>query len=191
MNDLATNRLFLRKLSMEDASDMFEYASDPQVSRYTVWEPHDSLDCTRTFIKSVIEGYHANEPEPWGIFYKQAGKLIGTAGFFDYNMKEGTSEIHYAISRAYWGKGLMTEAVREIIRYGFENLQLKTITAKCMVNNLSSEKVMQKAGMAFAQIRPNAIEAKGAKWDAKVYSINRPSPISSPSRGEDEGEGEN
>ncbi len=173
MNDLATPRLLLRKLTLNDAPDMFEYASDPQVPLYTLWEAHETIDCTRTFINTVLAGYHVNETEPWGIIYRENEKLIGTVGFFDYRETEGIGEIHYALSRAYWGKGLMPEAVKEVIHYGFDALELNTITAKCMLQNLASEKVMQKAGMTFKEIRAEAIEAKGKKWDAKVYYIKR------------------
>nr|WP_273333628.1 GNAT family N-acetyltransferase [Dictyoglomus turgidum] len=86
---LETSRLVLRKLFLEDAQDIFDYAKDLEVNKYEK------------------EGYG-----DWGIEYKENKKIIGTCGFVWWDRKNYKAEIGYVLSRKYWNQGLMTEAVR-------------------------------------------------------------------------------
>ncbi|MHB9154280.1 MAG: GNAT family N-acetyltransferase [Endomicrobiales bacterium] len=168
---LRTARLLLRKIRLEDAADMFEYAKDPEVSRYTLWTPHRSLDETRAYLSCVLNNYREGRLENWGLECRENGKFIGTCGYFSWDPANARAEIHYALSRAYSGRGLMTEAVREVLRFGFEAMQCNRIEAKCMPPNTGSERVMRKAGMTFEGIMREGILARGKFEDLKVYSI--------------------
>jgi ribosomal-protein-alanine N-acetyltransferase len=95
-----------------------------------------------------VEGrYQAGQVAPWGVELKSTGQIIGTCDYVWWHPQHACAEIGYALSRAYWGRGLMTEAVRAIMQFGFARMHLNRIQAMCMVKNLSSERVMQKAGM--------------------------------------------
>jgi ribosomal-protein-alanine N-acetyltransferase len=74
---LETERLRLRRLWLDDAADVFEYASDPEVSRYTTWETHKTLEDSRAFLTGVIEQYNTFQVAPWGIEHKGDKKLVG------------------------------------------------------------------------------------------------------------------
>lgn len=103
---LQTERLRLRRLRLDDAGDMFEYASDPEVSRYTTWEAHKTLEDSRAFLASVIEQYNTFQVAPWGMEHKRDRKLVGTCGFLRHHMfvkGEYVDLKMYSIVRSEWG----------------------------------------------------------------------------------------
>jgi len=170
---LETDRLILRKMRLEDAQDMFEYASDPEVSRFTLWDYHKTIEDSLAFLSCVLKGYEEHQIENWGIVYKENGKFIGTCGYFFWDIEHARAEVQYALSRAYWGKGLMPEALNAVIAFGFTTMNLNRIEAKCIVDNAASERVMQKASMHFEGILHEALYAKGSYHDVKLYAILR------------------
>src|ERR1700674_1489358 len=105
---LETERLLLRKLSMRDVNDLFEYASVPEIALHVMWNHHRSVADSMHFIRAVLLQYQNGTPSPWGIVYKENNKLIGTGGFHIWNILHRRAEIGYALSPAYWNKGIMT-----------------------------------------------------------------------------------
>jgi len=185
--DLETERLLLRRIRRDDTPDVFEYASDPEVARYTTWEAHTSLADSEQFVTWVVNGYTKPDgdtwtirgyehPESasfsWGLVLKESGKLIGTMGM-SVNRRDSRAEIGYAIGRRYWGMGLTTEATKAVIRYGFEELGLNRIEARCDPANIGSARVMEKAGMTFEGVLREQMFSKGRYDDLKIYSILR------------------
>ncbi|GMA61306.1 GNAT family N-acetyltransferase [Alicyclobacillus fastidiosus] len=171
MPTLESERLVLRRITKDDVDDMFAYACDPNVSRFTTWDSHRTLEDTLKYINVVLTKYENNEPTDWGIVDKQYGKFIGTVGFVYVNSNHSRAEIGYALSKKYWEQGIMTEAVREIIRYGFQELALNRIEARAEVPNIGSWRVMEKVNMKFEGILRQHLFAKGAFHDLKLYSI--------------------
>jgi ribosomal-protein-alanine N-acetyltransferase len=90
------------------------------------------------------------------------------------------AELGYAIGRAWWGQGLMTEAVVEAIRYGFEELGLNRIEARCLTYNIGSARVMEKAGMTYEGTIREQVFYKGSFDDLKLYSILRREWVAAP-----------
>ncbi|HYO50041.1 MAG TPA: GNAT family protein [Chloroflexia bacterium] len=170
---LETVRLLLRKVTPDDAQDVFEYAIDPEVARYTTWEPHQSIEDSRLFVARLMEGYAAGKVTTWGMVHKADSKLIGMCGFAEWIPYHARAEVGYAMSRKYWGQGLMTEAVRAVIAFGFETMRLNRVEARCLVENVGSARVMEKAGMRFEGILRQHMYAKGTYDDLKMYSILR------------------
>ena len=78
---IETPRLLLRKLELEDAADMFEYASDPEVAKDVTWEAHQSIEDSRGFLASVLGKYADKKTSEWGLVLKESGRLVGTCGF--------------------------------------------------------------------------------------------------------------
>jgi len=168
---LETNRLILRKLSMRDVNDIFEYASIPKVAQHVMWEHHRSVADSLHFLRAVIQQYQNGVPSPWGMVYKENNKLIGTGGYHIWNPTHRRAEIGYALSPEYWNKGLMTEAMIVMIKFGFENLNLNRIEALCNVENTASERVMQKCGMKYEGTIREHIYVKEEFHNLKLYSI--------------------
>lgn len=171
---LETERLLLRSLVTDDADDMFAYASDPLVARYVSWDVHPNVDYTRTYLKSVEERYRLGPHYDWGVIYTATGHLIGTCGYVEINREHRRGEIGYALSRAFWGQGIITEAARALVRFGFEELGLYRIEAICEVPNIGSARVMEKIGMRFEGIRRGYAVVKGQSRDMKSYAILLP-----------------
>lgn len=172
--NLETDRLLLRKLSMADAADVFAYASDPEVSKYTGWSTHQAIADSQKFLESVIAKYETGQPMDWGIVHKRDRKLIGTCGFASWNCTHSRAEIGYALARQYWGQGYMTEAVKAVISFGFHVMMLNRIDASCMVDNLASARVMQKAGMHYEGTLREYAFFKDRYCDLKLYAIIKP-----------------
>ncbi|TAE57791.1 MAG: N-acetyltransferase [Oscillatoriales cyanobacterium] len=170
---IETERLLLRKITLNDASDMFEYASNPEVSEYTMWSTHTSIEDTKYFLKSLTKMYKRKELVDWGIVHKAEKKFIGTCGYVEWSMTHSRAEIGYALSARYWREGYMSEAVNAIIEFGFREMLLNRIVGRCEVNNIASARVMEKVGMQLEGILRQQLFVKGRYWDLKIYSILR------------------
>jgi len=168
---LDTPRLRLRKLTLDDADDVFAYASDPEITRYMLWSPHVSIQDSRKFINISIERYKKGLVAPWGIEHKGDRKIIGTCDFISWFPEHARAEIGYALSRLYWGRGIMTEVVTHVIAYGFGQKDVNRIQAMCEIPNVGSARVMEKSGMAFEGILRQYMHHKGAFRDVKMYAI--------------------
>ncbi|MCM3259181.1 GNAT family N-acetyltransferase [Paenibacillus lautus] len=168
---LETDRTILRKLRSEDEPDIFRYGSDDEVSRYTSWPTHQTMEDTRHYLNKVLQKYDHHDVAPWGIVDKETGRVIGTSGFMAWNVHHDKAELGYALSKDYWNRGYMTEVIRTIISYGFEVMKLVRIEASCLPSNLGSARVMEKAGMTFEGIIRQSIFVKGKHEDLKLYSI--------------------
>jgi [ribosomal protein S5]-alanine N-acetyltransferase len=168
---METERLILRKVTLDDLDDMFEYGSDNEVTRYVTWETHRTTMDTKEFIDFVMSKYTKGEIAPWGIELKENGKFIGTVDFVSWSSHHNTAEIGYVLSKSYWRKGYGTEAANEIIRFGFEKMDLVRIQARCFLENIGSECVMKKLGMTYEGVIRKGMFAKGVHHDLKLYSI--------------------
>lgn len=168
---IETPRLRLRKLSMRDATDVFEYASVPEVAEHVTWEHHRNISDSMHFLRIMIQQYDDGTPSPWGIIDKSIGKLIGTIGFHVWSPPNAYAEVGYALSKHYWNQGIMTEAYKEVIKFGFERMKLNRIETTCKLANTASEKVMLKCGMKYEGIMRKKLYAKGEYHDLKLYSL--------------------
>ena len=171
LQTLETERLVLRKLTMRDANDVFDYASMPEVSKNVTWDYHRTIGDSMAFLKSILMQYEEGLPSPWGIVFKEHNKLIGTGGFHNWNPEHKRAEVGYAISSKYWNRGIMTETLKEMLRFGFEVMLLNRIEALCKKENHSSERVMQKCGMKYEGTLRQQMFVKGEFQDLKLYSI--------------------
>ncbi len=142
---LETDRTILRKIEKNDVQDIFAYCSDEEVSKYTTWDTHQKIEDTENFVHFVCDRYSKGQLSPWGIQNKTKGKIIGTCDFVNWNSDHCRAEIGYALSREYWGQGYMTECVKKLIEFGFMNMNLVRIEARCLLGNIGSSRVMEKS----------------------------------------------
>lgn len=170
---IETKRLILRKFTKKDLNDLYEYASDNKVTQYLSWNTYKNIDMATEYIEHIIEKYTKNEIAPWGIEWKENSKLVGSIDFVQYDKKNFSAEIGYVLNRDYWNKGIMTEALKEIIRFGFENMNLIRIETKLNALNIQSERVMQKNGLKYEGTLRKKEFLKDKFIDIKYYSILR------------------
>ncbi|MGG2065014.1 GNAT family N-acetyltransferase [Bacillus sp. S14(2024)] len=170
---LITERLCLRPLTIQDAADIFEYASNPEIATYTVWYPHETLQDSQIFVQSILDQYEKGEMAAYGIELKNEKRIIGTCGFIEYDKNHHKAELAYALSPNYWRRGIATEAAKACIHYGFETLQLNRIEARCHASNVQSEQVLKRLGMQYERTFRKDMFVKGAYRDTKMYAILR------------------
>lgn len=168
---LETERLVLRAMTPGDAEAVFAYASDPEVSRYTIWETHRTIEDSKAFLKSVAGKYGSGGEPDWGIVYKGDRRLIGACGFVNWSREHDRAEVGFTLHRGYWGRGLAAEAVRALIRFGFERMRLNRVEARCIAENTVSARVMHKAGMTCEGTLRRREFVKGAYRDMKLYAV--------------------
>lgn len=170
---LTTERLTLRPARMSDAQDMYEYSRDPEVARHVLWEAHRSVRQTRQYLRYLIRQYRNAAPATFVIELREERKVIGTIGFMWIQMENRSAEIGYSLSRDYWNHGYMSEAVKEILRFGFAQLRLNRIEAQHEVDNPASGRVMAHAGMKREGLLRQRLYNKGRYVDVELYAILR------------------
>ncbi len=173
---LTTDRLILRKMKLSDARDLFAYAKDPEVSRHVLWETHTSIRQSRRFLRAAKRQYRLGQPCSWAITLKNSGRMIGTIGFMWLNTEWLSAEVGYSLSREYWHRGLMTEALRAVIAFGFDTLRLQRIEAQHTLDNPASGRVMQHVGMQYEGTLRQRVKNKGKYEDVKLFAILRTDP---------------
>ncbi len=171
---LETHRLILRRFRAEDAEDMFRnWASDPEVTRYLTWPAHSSVDITRMILADWISRYDDGTFFNWAIVWKETGEVIGNIAAVSVFEPLETAELGYCLGRAFWGRGIMPEALRAVNVWLLETAGLRRIIAHHDVNNPKSGRVMAKAGMTFEGILHSAGRNNQGFCDVGRYVLLR------------------
>lgn len=140
-----TERLILRKPRMEDAPVLHAvYMQDPEVTRFTTWRPHLSLNETEEFIQSCIAAWEKGTRFPCVITLKENKKPFG---MIDFHITGCTVGFGYVIARSHQRRGYATEATRAIINWAFQQPSIYRVNASTDVENMASQRVMEKSGM--------------------------------------------
>jgi len=169
--ELETESLLLRKLCRSDAADLFAYSSDPEVTRYVLWEPHRSISETRDYLRYMRQLYRQGAPSSWAIVLKDENRVIGTIGFMWYALENQSAEVGYSLSRAYWNRGYATQALSAVVRSAFQRLPLYRIEAQHDLRNPASGRVMEKCGFSREGVLRGRIVNKGEHIDIVLYAI--------------------
>lgn len=168
-----TERILLRKFQTGDANDMFDnYASRDVVTKYLSWKSHKSVEDTEGFLNNVVlPGYDKEYTYRWAIVWKENEQVIGSIDVVDMNGEKNRVELGWVLSDDYWGKGIMPEAARIVIKYLF-NEGFSRVQAFHNVENKKSGRVMQKVGMTLdATLKNYSTDNDGNVIDVDMYSI--------------------
>jgi len=165
---LETQRLLLRKFSGDDAYDLFEWGSDPEVLKTLVWNGISTIDEAH----DNIFNFYLSRPGIFAIQVKESGKCIGCLDIRIDSDNEKTS-FGYVLNRNFWGKGYMTEALRAVLEFCFVKLEINRVEANHYITNPASGKVMEKAGMKKEGITRQSVKVKGVLHDCVLYGILR------------------
>lgn len=139
-------RIYLRKFNLKDANDLFEFASNENVTRYLTWNPHKSIEETKAYLSNVATKYD-QDTYRWAICSKENNKLIGTIDVVRLNKEKEEAEIGYVLNEKYHNHGYMSEAFNGVIDYLFNEVNLKKIKACYQLGNIASKRVMEKCGL--------------------------------------------
>ena len=172
--EIKTDKLLLRPIKRKDAYDIFSYASDPQVARYVLWEPHQSIHDTRSYIRYIHRLYRRGLPSSWAVVLLSSGSVIGSIGFMGYSPLHHSAEIGYSFSRDFWNHGYATQAACAVIRTAFRMLpDLNRIEAQHDTRNPASGRVMEKCGMKLEGVLRSRLYNKSEFVDVALHSILR------------------
>lgn len=146
---LKTERLILRPWMESDAESLYEYAKDPDVGPIAGWPVHTSVENSLEIIRTVLSA-----DEVYAVCLKEDNKAIGSIGLHlngstDMTDKDDECELGYWIGKPFWGNGYIPEAANEILRHGFEDLDMTKIWCGYYDGNIKSKRVQEKCGFRY------------------------------------------
>jgi ribosomal-protein-alanine N-acetyltransferase len=164
-----TERLILRRQTLADLDQLYAIYQDPDVVRY-IPDRSEGYEAVRAEVEWHMNGW-PNRPELglWATIYKPTNTFIGRCGLLPWTI-EGKEEVEvaYLLAKAYWGRGLATEAARAVARYGFETLRLPRLISLIDPDNKASARVATKIGMVFER------EFTDEYGPAMIFAMNNP-----------------
>jgi len=171
-----TERLILRGWRETDLNDLYEYASVDGVGEMAGWPHHRSVDESRRILQEMFLPCKS----VFAVELKENGKVIGSVGLHKswaeedpayFHMK--TAEVGYALSKTYWGKGLMPEAVAAVIKFTFARFDLDALTCSHYTFNNQSRRVIEKCGFTFVEQGQSRSEQLQKTFDSLQYILYR------------------
>ena len=167
---LGTERTKLTEITNTYKKDLFELFTD---SRVTAFFPVINLkeeDDILPVIALFKQNFDTRTSIRWGIKLRESDQLIGTIGYTNFTAGHRGSLV-YALKPEYWGKGLMSEALAEIIRFGFQELDINRIEAETRPGNTSSEKLLHQCGFQFEGLLKEWMLWNGQKYDIRMHAL--------------------
>ena len=170
--ELKTERLFLRKITMDDAGEIFFLRSNEIVLQFINKKPAVTMKDAEDFITRINDDIDAGEAIMWAIALKEnPGKLIGTICYWRLQKKNYRAEIGYVLHPQFWKKGIMKEAMLKVIEYGFTGMGLHSIEARINPANSASAAILKSTGFVQEAYFKEDFFFLGAFFDTAVYSM--------------------
>lgn len=176
MPEIDLGDYLLRTIKKSDFKDMFEYGSDPEVTKWLNWGPMISPIEAKKSIKEIFfPRIKRGLPIGYAIVDKKRHKMIGTIDFHAKLDTRNAAEIGYCLHHDYWGKGIMTKALSKMIDVGFTHLLYDVIIVKHLHDNYASKRVIEKAGFKFQYQTPYSIKKRQGKLEGMLmcYELNK------------------
>lgn len=171
---LETERLILRRFTLSDAEAIYKnWTSDDAVTQYLTWQTHQSIADSKAFIEAVSAGYDDKTSYNWAICLKSNPDApIGSIGLGRFNEALHSVEVGYALGKAWWRQGIMSEAFAAVISFAFKELKINRLVATHHLGNPNSGKVMGKCGLQYEGVlRQAGLDNQKRFVDLKQYSI--------------------
>ena len=170
---LETDRLILRRYEIDDASAMFKnWASDPEVTKFLMWQTHSSEDMSKNIINDWLKEYSDEKYYHWAIILKDNGdEPIGDIAVVHMNEDVSMMHIGYCIGRNWWHQGVTSEALKMVMDYLFDVVNVNRIESRHDPRNPYSGKVMQKCGMKYEGTLRSSDRNNQGICDACYYAL--------------------
>ena len=170
--ELWTEHLLLRRYRADDAGQLYEcLGKDPEISRYSGWNPYASPEMTRETLHRFIGSYQDERSYSWVMDVNGDDVVAGTIGAYDYDNNQ--IEVGFSVGRAWRGRGFATEALKTVLEYLTENEGICCVTAWCAAENTASRRVLEKSGMQLVSIERNGLAVDGRVYDRMIYEYRR------------------
>ncbi len=170
---LETGRLVLRRFTVGDADAMYKnWASDPEVTKYLTWPTHPNSNVTKRLLADWAAAYQNENHYQWAIVLKENGdEPIGSIAAV--HMNEDISMVHigYCVGRAWWHRGITSEALRAVMDFFFDEVNVNRVEARHDPNNPHSGMVMRKCGMKYEGTMRSADRNNQGICDVCCYAI--------------------
>ena len=164
--ELCTDRMVLRRYCPEDADVLYQkFGSDPAMSRYSGWNPYETLDMAQETVRRFIDSYGDERSYSWVMDVDDV--LIGTIGAYDF--QNDRIEVGFSVAAGWQGRGLATEALKKVLEYLTENEGISCVTAWCASENIGSERVLEKAGMKLVKTVKDGLTVGDKAYDKMTF----------------------
>lgn len=173
---LYTERLALSPLTMKDADALFAIWSNAEVMEYLVFDAFRNLEQAYQMIEFLLQCIERGEGARWTISLRDSGRVIGTCGFHNVKEEHRRAEIGYEIAREQWGKGLMSEALRELLRFCFEQKNFHRLEALVTEGNERSLALLRRAGFQEEGVLRDYEFVRGRFQNQVMLSLIQPAP---------------
>ncbi len=173
---LATDRLVLRPFCEEDVEPLFPLAANPHVTRYTLWDAHQTVEDTRLFVLDYAPGcYREGTPEPYAITRKadSRGLPVGAVGCFWVSRANYTMELGYWVAEPFWGRGFAPEAARALLASVFAEHEVERVQARVIDGNAASVRVLEKVGFRPEGTHRAGLFRRGKFEDVRMFALLR------------------
>lgn len=172
---IETDRLILRRYKIEDADAMYKnWASDSEVTKFLTWQPHSSVDVSRSIIEDWLKEYSDEKYYHWAIVFRDNGnEPIGDISVVQMNEDISMVHIGYCLGRAWWRRGIMSEALKAVMDFMFDTVEVNRVESRHDPMNSNSGKVMQKCGMKYEGTLRSADRNNQGICDACYYALLR------------------
>jgi len=167
---LHSDRLDFIEIKEKHLDDLFRLFGDPEVVRFYNLLPFENPSEGMEFINWYKSRYNNGLAIRWGIALKGEQNIIGTIGFNNYSPNH-RANIGYDLQKNYWNRGYITESLKTIIKFGFEQLNVNRIEAEIMQGNYASEKVLEKLGFTKEGILRQWMFWNNKHFDMTMYSL--------------------
>ena len=171
ISEIQTKRLLLRKMEITDASVLYEYWSDKDVTRYMNILGFESIKQAEDMIGLLNSLADSEKAFRWSIVCKGSKQILGTCGFNNWDKENQRAEIGYELGKQHWGQGFMTEALEGLISHGFGIMALNRIQALVEPENTVSRKLLMKLWFQEEGLLRQYEQVKGNFIDLMMYSI--------------------
>lgn len=168
---LESDRLILRPLKHGDEPCLMEIYSDKEASLLDDWVPWENISSATEMIRNSTSDYENKKCLTLGLIQKDTNKLIGCCGFFAFDEWNKKCVIFYQINRLEWNKGYATEAIKQIVKFAFETIEVNRVEAFITPGNIGSEIVLKKNGFIREGIMREMEFYKGEFWDGIIMAM--------------------
>jgi len=169
---LETERLLLRQETPEDAKAVFALFSEPAVTQFHDLDTFTDIEEALQLVERRTKRFESGSGIRWGIVRKRDNALIGSCGF-TWNKQTDSAEVGYELASSSWRQGIMTEALRTILQFGFETIGLQFVVAQVMLDNIASKNLLEKLGFQSQGILKQHGFWKGKHHDLEQFILTR------------------
>ena len=163
---IKTERLILRPFSVDDYKDMYKnWASDDKVAHYLTWHAHESEQVTKDLLKEWVAQYDNNSFYNWCVEFE--GEAIGNVAVVRFDEETKTAKTAYCIGVDFWGKGIVTEAYKAVLKFLFLEVGIEKISTCHDLRNIGSGRVMEKCGLKEVRVEPDTVKGENVTISIK------------------------